>query len=221
MYELFSALTAAAATTERIPLGSSICIVPQRDPIWLAKQVATIDQLSGGRFQFGVGYGWNREEFEDHGGDFRDRRARLHENIMAMTAIWTQDEPSFGGANVRFPSMWSAPKPVQHPHPPIVMGAEAGPRTAAHIAELCAGWMPVGGPQLGAVLRRGFDELKRAFDDRQRALDTLEVSVFAIKPDRGVFDKVEAMGVHRCLIWLPQGPRDEVLAALDRYGALL
>ena len=221
MYELFSALAAVAATTRRLTLGTSVCVVPQRDPILLAKQVTTLDHLSGGRFQFGVGYGWNREELEDHGISFADRRERTHEYLAALREIWGAQEAEFHGRYISFDPMWSQPKPLQSPHPPFVMGAEAGPRTAAYIAEHCHGWMPVGSPHLKAILKSGFEHLKAAFDARGRDLSTLEVSIFAAKASSATFDKLEALGVHRCLIWLPQGPRDDVLRALDAYGALL
>jgi probable F420-dependent oxidoreductase len=221
MYEQFTALAAAAEASSDIVLGTSITIVPQRDPIWLAKQVASIDHLSSGRFVFGVGYGWNREEYEDHGAPFRERRSRLRDCVLAMKAIWAEDAPAYQGEYVSFPSMWAKPAPVQRPHPPIVMGAEAGPRTAAHIAEFCDGWMPSGGPGLQQILDRGFEHIDKALVAAGRDRSELEVSIFAVKPERRVFDKLESMGVHRVLIWLPQGPRDEVLGALDLYLTLL
>src|SRR5690349_2855374 len=119
-HDLFVALGMAAAVTTRLRLGSGICLLVERDPITTAKEVATLDFLSGGRFLFGIGGGWNAEEMEDHGTDFRTRWKLLRERVLAMKRIWTEDEPGFEGELVQFPPLWSWPKPVQKPHPPIL-----------------------------------------------------------------------------------------------------
>jgi probable F420-dependent oxidoreductase len=144
------ALAAAAAVTSRIKLGTGVTLVIEHDPIVLAKQVATIDQLSNGRFMLGVGGGWNREEMENHGTDPRQRFAILRERVLAMREIWTKDEAEYHGEHVNFDPIWSWPKPVQRPHPPVWVGGN-GAKTLERIIEYGDGWMPIparGGPPL-------------------------------------------------------------------------
>ena len=141
--DAFVALGAVAATTTQLRLGTGITLVAQRDPIWLAKEVATLDHLSGGRVVFGVGYGWNKEEMASHGVAYKQRRALLREKVLMMKALWTEDVASFEGKLLRLEPSWAWPKPVQKPHPPIIMGGAAGPKTIAHMVEFCDGWMPL------------------------------------------------------------------------------
>jgi probable F420-dependent oxidoreductase len=140
-HDPFVALGASAAVTTTLKLATGICLVAQRDPIHTAKEVASVDSISNGRFIFGIGYGWNKEEMAQHGTSYGDRRAILRENILAMRSLWTDDEASFSGEHVSIEPSWAWPKPVQRPGPPIVLGGDAGPRTAADIAEFCDGWM--------------------------------------------------------------------------------
>src|SRR5438046_86881 len=140
-YDLFVALTAAAAATSRLRIGSGICLVVERDPIITAKEVASLDQLSGGRFEFGVGAGWNREEMRNHGPDPRVRMAVLRERIEAMQAIWAQEEASYHGKYVDFERIWSFPKPAQHPHPPILVGG-MGPGVLDRVLAFGDAWFP-------------------------------------------------------------------------------
>src|SRR5581483_3258950 len=142
-HDPFVALAVAAAVTTRLRLGTGICLLVERDPITTAKEVASLDHLSGGRVVFGIGAGWNAEEMEDHGTDFRTRWKLLRERVLAMKAIWTEDEPSFQGELVRFPPLWSWPKPVQKPHPPVLLGGH-GPRALARVVEYADGWLPIG-----------------------------------------------------------------------------
>ena len=144
-FDPFVALGACAAVTTTLKLATGICLVAQRDPIHTAKEVASVDALSNGRFLFGVGYGWNKEEMAQHGTAYGERRAILRENILAMKELWANDEASFEGEYVTIEPSWSWPKPTQQPGPPIILGGDAGPKTAAHIAEFCDGWMPIGG----------------------------------------------------------------------------
>ncbi len=144
-FDPFVALGACAAVTTTLKLATGICLVAQRDPIHTAKEVASVDALSGGRFLFGVGYGWNKEEMAQHGTAYGERRAILRENILAMKQLWANDEASFEGEHVTIEPSWSWPKPTQQPSPPVILGGDAGPKTAAHIAEFCDGWMPIGG----------------------------------------------------------------------------
>ena len=140
-FDLFVAVTAAVAATSRLRVGTGVCLVIQRDPIITAKEVASVDHLSGGRFEFGVGAGWNREEMANHGTDPRRRMAVMRERVEAMKAIWTQDEASYSGEFVRFDRIWSWPKPAQRPHPPVLVGGE-GPTVLDRVLAFGDAWMP-------------------------------------------------------------------------------
>jgi probable F420-dependent oxidoreductase len=139
----FLALSAAAAATSRIRVGTGVCLLIQRDPIHTAKEVASLDHLSGGRVLFGIGGGWNREEMADHGTAYETRWSLLKERVEAMRAIWTQDEAEYHGKFVDFEPLWSWPKPVQRPHPPVILGGN-GPRTLRRVIRYADGWMPNG-----------------------------------------------------------------------------
>ncbi len=217
-YDQFLALAAVAATTTTLKVATGICLVAQRDPIWLAKEVASLDRLSGGRFQFGIGYGWNKEELAHHGVRYADRRDRLRESVLAMKEIWTNDEASYEGEHVRFESSWSWPKPTQTPHPPVILGGSAGPKTAAHIAEFCDGWMPIGGRY---DFSGGLAEIATACEAIGRDPGTVSLGVFGAKPDLETMEKLAAQGVTRAVLGLGQGPRDEILADLDRLTPLV
>jgi len=216
-HDPFVALGAAAAVTSTLKLATGICLVAQRDPIHTAKQVASVDALSGGRFLFGVGYGWNKEEMRQHGTAYGERRAILRENILAMKALWTQEEATFEGDHVSIEPSWAWPKPVQFPNPPIIMGGDAGPKTAADIAEFCDGWMPIGG-------RHAIDkwpEIEAACEAIGRDPTSIEIGVFTAPPDEAKLTTLAESGVRRAVFGLPQGHRDEVLAALDRMAPLV
>lgn len=148
----FVALSAAAAATQHLRLGTGICLVAQRDPIVTAKAVASLDLISGGRFSFGIGFGWNVDEMEDHGVPYKERRAIAREHVLAMQQLWANDEASFAGEQVQFSTSWSWPKPVQRPWPPVLLGGAAGPKLFAHIAEYGDGWIPIGGAGVGRAL---------------------------------------------------------------------
>ncbi len=215
-HDQFVALSAVAATTSTLKIGTGICLLAQRDPIWTAKEVASLDRISNGRFIFGIGYGWNVEEYEEHGHVFSERRARTREAILAMKELWTQEEASFDGEHVSFSPSWSWPKPVQNPHPPVILGGSVGPKTAAHIAEFCDGWMPIGASNF-----KGFDHIERACGERGRDPKSLHLGVFRARPDAESLDALAEQGAQRALLELPQGGPDEVLAALDAYAPLL
>lgn len=217
-HDQFVALAAVAATTTNLRVGTGITLVAQRDPLWLAKEVASLDRISGGRFLFGIGYGWNKEELAHHGVRYVDRRARLRESILAMKELWTKDEASFQGEHINFESSWSWPKPTQKPYPPIILGGSAGPKTAADIVEFCDGWMPIGGRH---GIDAGMAEITKAAAAAGRDVSTISLGVFGVPPDREKIDALAAQGVSRVVFGLPQGPRDEVLAALDRLTPLL
>ena len=216
-FDPFVALGACAAVTTTLKLATGICLVAQRDPIHTAKEVASVDALSNGRFLFGVGYGWNKEEMAQHGTAYGERRAILRENLMAMKALWTDDEASFTGEYVQIEPSWAWPKPTQQPHPPIIMGGDAGPKTAADIAEFCDGWMPIGG-------RHALDkwtEVRSACERIGRDPATIELGVFGARADVATLTDLASKGVRRAVLGLPQNSRDEVLAALDEMAPLV
>jgi probable F420-dependent oxidoreductase len=216
-YDQFLALAAIAAVTDTIKLATGITLVAQRDPIWLAKQVASLDNLSEGRFILGVGYGWNKEELEDHGVAYTDRRAYLRESVLSMKELWTKEEASFSGEHIQFPPSWSWPKPVQSPHPKIVLGGGAGPKTFAHIAEFCDGWMPLYGRHSFADK---LTDLRRACEDIGRDPAEIEIGLFSAPAKQDVLDELEGLGVSRAVLNLPAESAEETLARLDRYQDL-
>jgi probable F420-dependent oxidoreductase len=211
-YDLFVALTASAAATTRLRVGSAICLVIERDPIITAKEVASVDHLSGGRLEFGVGAGWNREEMRNHGTDPRTRMALMRERIEAMKAIWTQEEASYAGEHVSFERIWSYPKPAQRPYPPILVGGD-GPTVLDRVLAFGDGWFPVYRAD-GALWAR-IDEL------RSRADRPIEVHVIGMPADPAAIERAAQAGVKRAIRWLPSGPRSTVESALERWeGAI-
>ena len=213
----FVALGAAAAVTSRIKLGIGVCLVAQRDPIVTAKAVATLDRIANGRFVFGIGFGWNREEMESHGVDFRRRRARVREHVLAMQRLWTDERASFDGEFVRFEDSWSWPKPVQQPRPPILIGGAAGPTLFAHIAEYADGWIPIG----GAGVREAMPELRHALERAGRDPAALRVVTFCSVPDPGKLEYYASIGVTEVVLRSPCAPADVLLPLLDEYARLL
>jgi probable F420-dependent oxidoreductase len=213
----FVALTAAAAVTEHLRIGTGICLVAQREPIVTAKAVASLDLISNGRFSFGIGFGWNVDEMQHHGVSYRARRSVAREHVLAMQQLWADDEAAFAGDHVQFSASWSWPKPVQRPWPPVLLGGAAGPKLFAHIAEYGDGWIPIGGGGVARVL----PELRDAVAARGRDPDALQIVPFAAVPDRGKLDHYATIGVTEVVFGLPSAPRDHVLAVLDRQAALI
>jgi len=209
----YVALAAAAARTERIRLGTGVALVAQHDPITFAKELATLDLLSGGRLMLGIGYGWNVEEMENHGIDVKRRRALVREKMLAMEALWSREVASFAGELVRFEPSWQWPKPVQQPRPPVLIGGAAGPRLFDHIAEYGDGWLPIG----GAGLRAALPDLRRAMEARGRDPQALHVVPMGVLPTPEKLDHYRACGVTECVLRLPSAPRDTVLPVLDDY----
>jgi probable F420-dependent oxidoreductase len=211
LLDQFTALGAAAACTSSLGLGTGICVVPQFDPIVLATQVATIDHLSGGRFLFGVGAGWLVEEIQNHGVDPATRWERMEEQLLAMKAIWRDDEAEFHGRFVDFDPIWCWPKPVQQPHPPILVGG-SGARSLRVAALHGDAWAPVV-EDLGAF-ERGLARWRRLRDD---GMPAGEVTAFVETLDPELRDGLEALGVNRVVVNLPLDGRwrsrlDDVLA---------
>lgn len=216
-HDPFVALTAAALATERLTVATGICLVAQRDPIVLAKEVASLDVLSGGRVVFGVGYGWNRPEAEHHGIRFADRRDIVREKVLAMRRLWTEEEARFDGAHVSFEATWMWPKPVQDPHPPILLGAAPGSLTFSHVVEFCDGWMPIGARDVREHLVLLHDAAEQAGRDPA----SLSLTVYGTKPDPGRLAELVELGVDRTVLFLPSADEATVLEHLDRYTALL
>ena len=210
----FVALTAAAAATEKLRVGTAICLVAQRDAIVTAKEVATLDYLSGGRFTFGVGFGWNVEEMIDHRIDVKRRREVVREKVLAMRKLWAEDEASFDGEFVSFEPSWSWPKPVQRPGPPVFIGGSGGPKLFAAVAEYADGWMPIGGRGIKAAL----PQLQQACEAHGRDPGTIRVIPVGTIPDEGKIEYFASLGVEETVLGLDHGGRDEVLAELDRYA---
>jgi len=215
--DAFVALSMAAAVTDRLLLGTSITLVAQRDPIWLAKQVASLDHLSGGRVILGVGYGWNREEAENHGADWANRRAIVRERVLAMKALWTDDVASFDGEFVHVAPSRALPKPVQAGGPKIILGGGWGPKLCASIAEWGDGWMPI---TARATLGKRLAPLRAACDAAGRDFEELEFTIMGATDDPGGLDQLAAEGVHRAALTLWPAPPDEHLRQLDAWAPL-
>jgi probable F420-dependent oxidoreductase len=213
-YDPFIALTAAASATTRLRLGTGICLVIERDPIVTAKEVATLDRLSNGRVIFGIGGGWNVEEMGNHGTDYKRRWRVLRERTLAMKEIWTKDEAEFHGEFVNFDPIWSFPKPVQKPHPPILMGGD-GPTTFDRVIEFCDGWMPIGFRLVNIAEK--IAALRRRSEEADRDPSSISVTIFAAKPERKALEDLERAGAERAIFYVPCDGRDKVLPVLDRY----
>jgi probable F420-dependent oxidoreductase len=214
----FVSLTAAAAVTTRLKVGTGICLVIERDTITTAKNVASVDFVSKGRFLFGVGGGWNREEMEHHGTDFPTRFKRLEEQIRAMKAIWTKDVAEFHGKFVDFEPIWAWPKPVQKPHPPVYFGGESA-YTLQRIVDIGDGWFPRGRAGADVVLK-GKADLEARARKAGRDPKTIAVSVFAARPDAADVAKLAEGGVTRAIFLLPSEGRDKILPLIDQYAKL-
>ena len=217
-HDPFVALAFAAAATTSLRIGTGICLVPQHDPIVAAKTVASLDRLSNGRFIFGIGGGWNVDEMEHHGATYGTRFAIMRERILAMKALWTDEEASFSGKHVSFGPSWSYPKPTQTPHPPILLGGETD-YTLRRVVEYCDGWLPRPRPDFEAAKQMA--RLKAHADAAGRSMDTLRVTVFRAPPDKAALAEYRDAGVERALFELPDGGRDEVLRRLDAHAPLL
>jgi probable F420-dependent oxidoreductase len=213
----FVALAMAAAVTERLLLGTSITLVVQRDPIWLAKQVASLDHLSGGRVLLGVGYGWNREEAENHGADWANRRAIVRERVLAMKALWTEEVAGFDGEFVHVAPSLARPKPVQPGGPKIILGGGWGPKLFASIAEWGDGWMPI---SARATLAKRLDGLRAACDAVGRDFAEMEFTIMGATDDPDALEQLAAEGIHRAALTLWPAPPDEHLRQLDAWAPL-
>ncbi len=216
-HDPFVALSFAAAATRKLVLGTGICLVPQRDPIVTAKCVASLDQLSGGRFVFGIGGGWNVDEMENHGARYETRFQLLRERVLAMKALWSEEVAQFHGKMVSFDPVWLYPKPAQRPHPPILLGGESD-HTLKRVVEFCDGWFPRARP--GFTAKEAVARLRRAAAAAGRELSTLSISVFRAPADAGVLADYRQAGIARAVLEVPDGSRDEILRLLDKHASL-
>jgi len=207
----FIALTAAALSTTRLLVGTGICLVIEHDPIDIAKQVASVDQISGGRFLFGIGGGWNREEMADHGTEFGNRWKLLRERIEAMKAIWTEEVAEYHGTMVEFGPMWAWPKPLQRPHPPIILGGN-GPNTLKRVVRYADGWMPNRGDFVARM-----PELRQLAEAAGRG--PIPVTAYP-RPEPAEIESLQVAGVERCIYYVPSDGRDAALAKLEQLAEM-
>jgi probable F420-dependent oxidoreductase len=217
-HDPFVALMAAAAATTRLKVGTGICLIIERDTIVTAKCVASLDMLSAGRFLFGIGGGWNVEEMENHGTAFKTRFRLLREQVLAMKEIWTRDEAQFQGEFVRFDPIWSWPKPVQKPHPPVLLGGESG-HTLQRVVDFCEGWFPRA--RAADAILPGLADLRARAERAGRDPKTISTSVFGASGDRALLDRWAAAGIERAILRLPAADRSTVLPMLDEWAKLL
>jgi probable F420-dependent oxidoreductase len=213
LYDPFVALSFAAAATERIKIGTGVCLVNQHDAIGLAKETASLDRLSGGRFLFGVGAGWNREEMQNHGVDPSRRFSGMRERVEAVKAIWTNDEAEYHGEHVDFDPIWSWPKPLQEPHPPVIVGG-TGPKVLDRVLAYGDEWMP---NRMESV-----EQLKERIDElRERAGRQVKVSYFGAKPEARAVERLGWAGVDRCIFYVsPDLDPGAAERQLDEFAAL-
>jgi probable F420-dependent oxidoreductase len=215
----FVTLSAAAAATATLKVGTGVCLVVQRDPIQTAKQVATLDQISGGRFLFGIGGGWNAEEMADHGTDFKSRFELMRERVEAMKLIWTKSRPEYAGQFVQFPPMMTWPKPLQKPHPPVIVGG-AYPYGARRAIAYGDGWLPhARRPAYGDVLNL-LPEFAKLATASGRDPASIPITVFGVAEDLDLIRRYRDAGVARLVFNLPAAKADEVLPVLDRCATL-
>lgn len=217
-HDPFVALMAAAAATTRIKVATGICLLVERDPITTAKAVASLDFLSNGRFLFGIGGGWNVEEMENHGTDPKRRWKLLRERVLAMKQIWTQEAAEFHGELVDFDPIWSYPKPVQKPHPPVILGS-ASRKSLDRVVEYCDGWVPIGFAvsDLPGVIAELHEKAKAKGRDPR----SIELSLFWAPGDLDMLRRYRDLGFSRGILAVPSGKPEEVLPMLDGYAPLV
>jgi probable F420-dependent oxidoreductase len=216
-HDPFLALSFAAAATRELLLGTGVCLVTEHDPIVTAKSIASLDQLSGGRFVFGIGAGWNAEEMENHGTRYETRFQVMRERVLAMKAIWTQEEAAFHGKFVQFDPIWSYPKPTQKPHPPVLLGGETD-HTLKRVVEFCDGWLPRA--TSGFDAKEAVGRLRRMASAAGRDPSTLSITVFGAPADPAVLAEYQQAGIQRALLEVPDLSRDEILRVIDKNAPL-
>ena len=217
-YDPFVSLSFAAAATRHLKVGTGICLLPQRDTITTAKAVASLDRMSNGRFLFGIGGGWNKEEMAHHGLSYKNRFARMKEQVAAMKSLWTEEVGEYHGEHVSFEPSWLQPKPASSPHPPVLLGGETD-YTLRRVVDYCDGWLPR--VNRGADLAERMERLRELAGQAGRDPSTISITVFGPRPDPESLASIESQGATRCLLSLPSAHRDKVLAILDRYQPLV
>jgi probable F420-dependent oxidoreductase len=216
----FVTLTAAAAATSKLMVGTGVCLVPQRDPIQTAKLVASIDQVSGGRFLFGIGNGWNQDELEDHGVKFADRHKVARERVEAMKAIWTLSKPEYHGEFVNFDPMMTWPKPVQKPHPPVIVGG-AFPYSARRAIRYGNGWIPQATRGSYSEIGDLIPEFRKMATAAGRNPDEIAITVWFPKRDLDLMKRYADLGVERVVFNLDSEGADKVVPVLDEVAAFM
>jgi probable F420-dependent oxidoreductase len=216
-HDLFVALTAAAAVTKRIKLGTGICLVIERDPILLAKEVASLDVISNGRVVLGIGGGWNAEEMENHGTDFKRRWRLLRERVLAMKEIWSKDKAEFHGEFVNFDPIWSWPKPVQPGGPPVLLGSEAK-KCFERVVDYCDGWIPI--MRKGDQLKSGVDQLREEAKRSGRRFEDMQLGIFGVPPKPDLAKQLIDWGFSHLIFGLPPAKADKVMPMLDTYSEI-
>jgi probable F420-dependent oxidoreductase len=211
------ALATAASVTGRIKLGTGVVLVAQHDPIVLAKQVATLDHLSGGRVVLGIGFGWNRAEAADHGVEFRTRREVAREHVLCMQALWAEEQAAFHGAHVSLDPCWSWPKPIQRPRVTTLVGGGAHPSVFAAVAEYADGWMPIGGSGLAAAL----SDLRRAVEAQGRDPEDVRVVPFGTVPTDQKLAHYQELGIGEVVLRVPSGASAQMLPVLDGLASFV
>jgi len=218
LHDPFVCLAAAAAVTTKLKLGTGICLVIEHDPIVLAKQIASLDRISQGRFLFGIGGGWNEEEMQNHGTDPKTRWKLLGERVAAMKKIWTEDEPEFHGELVKFDKIWSWPKPVQKPHPPVLLGSKTA-LARQRVVDHYDGWIPIGISL--QELTEGIADLRARAQRAGRDPDAIEVSFFWPRTEADYLKRMRDAGLARIVLAVPAiTDVDKVRSRLDRYAQL-
>lgn len=218
MSDPFASAAAAAVVTKTLKIGTGICLVIEHEPIALAKAVATVDRLSDGRFLFGVGAGWNREEMENHGTPYSERWKVLEEHVKAMKEIWTKEEATFHGKYVNFDNIWSYPKPVQQPHPPVILGTFGSKWGRQRVADFCDGWIPI--DLFHEDMQRDIEDLGKRLKANGRSPEDVSISMFDIfeTPEDDLKRFADMGCVERAIPRCPTEDRDTVLRWLDRYA---
>ena len=214
----FISLSFATAATTNLKLGTGISLIPQRDPIVTAKVVASLDMMSKGRITLGIGGGWNIEEMESHGATYKTRFKLMRERVLAMKALWTEEEASFDGEMVKFEKSWSWPKPLQKPHPPVILGGETK-YTLQRVAEYGDGWLPRVTPNFDP--EKDMARLREAADEAGRDFKELSVTLFRAPADAQQLEACQQAGIHGGLFQLPSADRETILPMLDDYAKLL
>jgi probable F420-dependent oxidoreductase len=217
-YDPFISLMYAAAVTKTLKLGTGICLVIERDTITLAKEVASLDNLSGGRFLMGIGGGWNVEEMAHHGTEFKTRFKKMGEQVRAMKEIWTRDVAEFHGEYVDFEPIWCWPKPAQQPHPPVLLGGESH-YTLQRVVDYCEGWFPRS--RQPELVEQGMNALREYAARAGRDMQTISVSVFGVAADQKLVETYRDVGATRVILRLPSEGRDTILPLLDQYATFL